>query len=259
MSPELFEQLPEQELADLKLCGISSFAQLEKSTFEQIWSDLEQARSFFPERQFCLTRERLHALFSDSCPCVEQQAETPAPEHTVLKTEEAHSALNIQRTPPEVRFQKRSNRSRQGVRPNSRKDMPIEMHSSVRCTHPVKAIMAAICTLTLTIPLASIVVLPWLMITDNMPPVSLEILAGSVLGFPCLVYIIFSRLATCPVCHMRIFRFAHYTRNRAAHRLPLLGYNFTTALHMLFLRRYNCPACGTPVKFYGVKGHRTLR
>lgn len=257
MSPDSFQQLTEQERAELKLCGITTLAQLERSSLQQIWNDLEQARCCFPDKTFCLTRERLQRLFAEPCNTTAAQAET---ENENQPTDDAdEDELTITRTPPQVRFQIRRNRSRQGIKPNDRKELPADMHSSVRCTHPVKAIMAALCTLTLIIPLASIVVLPWMMLTDNMPDISLELLAAAVLGFPCLAYMVFARLATCPVCHMRIFRFAHYTRNRAAHYIPLLGFNFTTALHMLTFWRYNCPACGTPVKFYGAKGHRTLR
>ena len=131
------------------------------------------------------------------------------------------------------------------------------LHSPVRCTHRATAILAAFCTLFLLIPLGSVVVFPYLMLTDNMPDVPLWLLAVIVFVVPCLAYICIARRATCPVCHMRIFRYAHYTRNRAAHHLPLLGYNFATALHLLFFWRYNCPGCGTPIKLLGAKGHRT--
>lgn len=131
------------------------------------------------------------------------------------------------------------------------------MHSPVRCTHRLTAILAAFCTLFLLIPLVSIVVFPYLMLTDNMPDMPLWLLAVIVFVVPCLVYMCVARRATCPVCHMRIFRYNHYIRNRAAHHLPLLGYNFATALHLLTFWCYNCPGCGTPIKLLGTKGHRT--
>lgn len=249
-----------EEREELALCGITSRKQLLQIAPTSLWRDIQQARECFPSRHFVLTRERLLSLYDTPISVATDEEKRPGESlQEQVPAECPNDELNIVRSAPEVRFQQRTRNRQEDSSASSTVKQAVPLHSSVRCTHPFKAVMAALCTLTLTIPLISLVALPWMMLTNNLPAIPLEVLAGAVLVFPCLAYIIFARLATCPVCHMRVFRFAHYTRNREAHYLPLLGYNFTTALHMLIFWRYNCPACGTPVKFYGVKGHRTFR
>ncbi len=244
MLPDSFNQLTPQEREDLALCGISSEEQLAKSSPLRLCKDLEQARRFFPERKFQLTEARILSLFSLS-PVKADEADTD-------------DDFGGRSSMPTTGFRRHSQQhsTNTGKRDNGR---PLIMHSPVRCAHPFTAVLAAFCTMFLMIPLASVVVLPYLMITDQMPDIPVELLAIVVLAVPCAVYMFVARRATCPVCHMRIFRYAHYIRNRAAHHLPLLGYNFATALHILFFWRYNCPGCGTPIKLLGAKGRRTHR
>lgn len=49
----------------------------------------------------------------------------------------------------------------------------------------------------------------------------------------------------CSVCRAHIFSFKRYTRNKAAHHIPLFGYVFATALHIFLFRWFRCPACGS--------------
>lgn len=63
-----------------------------------------------------------------------------------------------------------------------------------------------------------------------------------------LALILFLSLALprkCSVCRAHIFSFKKYTRNKAAHCLPLFGYVFATALHVFLFRWFRCPACGS--------------
>lgn len=241
MQPSPYDSLSPAERDELALCGISSEEQLSNTSAVQLCRDLEQAKTFFPDRTFTITPEKVRSLF----------AAAALPEESfVVKPQGWRSAE------PVTEFRSRSRSSRSSTARGSHKQQLI-MHSPVRCTHRLTAILAAFCTLFLLIPLVSIVVFPYLMLTDNMPDMPLWLLAVIVFGVPCLVYMCVARRATCPVCHMRIFRYNHYIRNRAAHHLPLLGYNFATALHLLTFWRYNCPGCGTPIKLLGTKGHRT--
>ena len=41
------------------------------------------------------------------------------------------------------------------------------------------------------------------------------------------------------------FPLKKYTRNKAAHHIPLFGYVFATALHIFLFRWFRCPACGS--------------
>ena len=49
----------------------------------------------------------------------------------------------------------------------------------------------------------------------------------------------------CSVCRAHVFSFKKYTRNKAAHHIPLFGYVFATALHIFLFRWFRCPACGS--------------
>lgn len=244
MNSKAFEKLTPQEREELALCGIHTPEQLTSSSLSQLTRDLQQARHFFPGKVFTLTEERLSELFDAA----------PAP---VPSAAQPQSFPGQRSAMPTTGYRSRSPRVPDDPDFAPDKHNNVIMHSPVRCTHSLVAFTAAFFTLFLIVPLASIIVFPVLMATDRLPHIHLGILATCIFVVPCMVYLLFAHKATCPVCHMRVFRFSHYNRNRAAHYLPLLGYNFTTALHMIFFLRYNCPGCGTPVKLTGSKGHRT--
>ena len=244
MNLESYERLTPQEREELALCGRTTPEQLDKCSVQQLIRDLQQAQTFFPDKEFTLTAVRI----SDILAVKSEGAYTPSPTKPVIGTRSAA---------PTTGYKQHGQRPGNPKAKKKEKHNRVVMHSPVRCSHPFTALAAAFFTLFLLVPVVSIVVFPILMATDNLPQIPVPLLASGVFGVPCLVYICIARRATCPVCHMRIFRFSHYNRNRAAHHLPLLGYNFTTALHLLFFWRYNCPGCGTPVKLTGTKGHRT--
>ncbi len=50
----------------------------------------------------------------------------------------------------------------------------------------------------------------------------------------------------CSVCRAHVFSFKKYTRNKAAHHIPLFGYVFATALHIFLFRWFRCPAWFLP-------------
>lgn len=60
-----------------------------------------------------------------------------------------------------------------------------------------------------------------------------------------ILYLSLALPRKCSVCRAHIFSFKKYTRNKAAHCLPLFGYVFATALHVFLFRWFRCPACGS--------------
>lgn len=60
-----------------------------------------------------------------------------------------------------------------------------------------------------------------------------------------ILYLSLALPRKCSVCRAHIFSFKKYTRNKAAHRIPLFGYVFATALHIFLFRWFRCPACGS--------------
>ncbi len=246
MEQDILSTLTSQEREDLALCGITAEAQLEKCSAETVCKDLEAARTFFPERDFCLSESRIRALF--------QSRTSERGSEEVAAVDSLPSAQR--ETVPTTGFRSGGNRKGESKTKKLRNRSHI-MHSPVHCAHPFITVISALSTLVLLVPVISSAALVYLMITNQMPAVTPLVLATFILGIPCAIYILLGGKANCPVCHMRLFTFRHYNRHRAAHHLPGLGCNFATALHILLLWNYTCPACGTPVRFTGMKGHKT--
>lgn len=245
MEQDILSTLTPQERDDLALCGITSDAQLARSTAEILCKDLQTARVYFPEREFCLNDARIQALFRIS---TTESAEEPG--------ESVDTLPPIHKDPlPRAGFKTSGNKASEAKTKRIR-NHSVVMHNPVRCSRPFTTLFSAIATLFLLVPLLSIIVFPYLLITDQLPWISVHFLAAIILIIPGLIYLLAGSRANCPVCHIRLFQFKHYNRHRAAHYLPLLGYNFATALHILFCWSYNCPGCGTPVKFLGKRRHR---
>ena len=247
MEASPFNKLTEQELEELALCGISSPEQLGKTDLDSLLKDLELARSFFPDKQFILTPSRLQSIFD----LVQKSSKSELADFPV-------AGLTVNNVGPTTGFhsgrrQKGNEREIQRTKKSHQKKI---LHSQVSSNHPFLAYFASIGTLLLIIPAISIFALPVMMATDNLPDIPLLYLAIGLIVLPTLPYIFITRAATCPVCHMQLFSFHNYVRNRAANYIPGLGYNIATALHILFCLRYNCPGCGTPVKLGRRKGHR---
>ena len=60
-----------------------------------------------------------------------------------------------------------------------------------------------------------------------------------------ILYLSLALPRKCSVCRAHVFSFKKYTRNKAAHHIPLFGYVFATALHIFLFRWFRCPACGS--------------
>lgn len=246
MESDPFSKLSEKEAEELSLCGITTALQLAKTPPQVILQELETAKQFFPQKTFTLNRSKLQAIHEMCLPVLNNG------------NNDSEANLDIENVGPTIGFRTKRRSKTDIIKEQKLKKYHQKkvMHSPVCTNHPVLAIFASLGTLMLAIPAVSIVVLPILMLTNNLPDFPLPLLAFGLIVLPCLPYLLISRAATCPVCHMRLFTFRDYARNRAANYIPGLGYNVATAFHILFLLRYNCPGCGTPVKLFGKhRGH----
>lgn len=237
MEIDPFQKLTQQELYELTLCGISCAGQLLKTDVDTVLGDLEKAQQHFPEKQFTLNRTKLESIFILCLPLLEHQ--DASDESNDLQVENVGPTTGFRQS-----VQHKSKRQIQRIK----KEHQQILHSPVRTAHPWTTLFAALCTLLLIIPAVSVFVLPVMMATDNLPDVPLSVLAFICIIAPTIPYLIYSRIALCPVCHIRTFTFGDYARNRSAHYIPGLGYNVATALNILFRRQYFCPGCGTPIK-----------
>lgn len=61
-------------------------------------------------------------------------------------------------------------------------------------------------------------------------------------------YLGFATKKKCRVCSQRFFVPKSCLKNKKAHRLPLLGYVISVALHMLIFRWFRCAYCGTSIR-----------
>lgn len=245
MNPDPFEQLPAQTREELAICGISSSEQLGNCNPAKIASELKQAKDFFPDRTFVLTEAELLRL-SDEAKSLTLDSE----QNTLLPTSRGMGLPTTRLHTPHYTHEKETYAK-------GKHHSNVMLHSPVRNSHPWLAVFAALSTMLLLVPILSTVALVVMIITQTLSelPISLPALVVYGIALPSVPFLIFQRLATCPVCHIRIFRFSQYSRHRGAHYIPLLGFNMATALHLLFRAYYVCPGCGTPVKLIGSKKH----
>ncbi len=132
---------------------------------------------------------------------------------------------------------------------------PKDFNHAIRCTRPIAVYLGAWATLLLIAYIAAVV----LCLIEVLLGVKFEskflVRAGGAASIICLgAYFLMMRHALCSTCRMTIYSFRNYPRHRRAHYSALLGYTIPTALSVIFLFRFRCPACGTPQKLIG--GHR---
>lgn len=60
-----------------------------------------------------------------------------------------------------------------------------------------------------------------------------------------LPFLLLGWTCKCSICKISIFSWKHYRRNHLSHKIPLLGSQLPTALHILFFLWFRCPSCGT--------------
>lgn len=265
MSDNLYETMSAAEQADLKLCGITTEEQLLNCTPSTLWRDLEQARSFFPDHAFALTEQRVQELCRQE---EEEVAEEEEETSTIPGLKEGQPGL------PTVQFKNKKNLRKALLR--ERELQEEERHRrrnelgtiakleslhglskhfhAVRCSHPHRVLFGAWATLLLIVPFCGLLLIPFMLLTgniDQMKPVTFGIAFAATV----LPWFLIARTAECGVCHMRIFNFKHYGHHRDAHHLPFIGYTIATALHIILLFWFRCPACGTQMKLFG-SGHR---
>lgn len=245
MENDPFSSLTEQELYELSLCGITSAEQLIKTDVSTVAKELSQAKLYFPDKQFTLNETRLESIFTRYAPIKDAKM-----------ADFDSSELRVENVGPTTAFRRsRAERNKKQIRRIKKVHQQI-LHSTVRTSHPWITFFASLSTLLLIIPAVSVFVLPVMMATDHLPEIPLAFLAFACIFAPTFPYLVLSRLAHCPVCHMRTYTFSDYARNRAAHYIPGLGYNVSTALNIIFRRKYVCPGCGTPIKLTRSKSRK---
>lgn len=256
MPEAVLNTLTDAELADLKLCGITTEAQLLNSTADTLWRDLEQAQLFFPEHPFALTRQRLADILGD-----EDEEEKESEQNG----SDIPGLIEVQQAEPAIQFKRKKNLRKELLRAQELREQENSagamsklerMHGlskhfhAVRCSHPHRVLFGAFATLLLIIPFCGLLLIPFMLLTGNIDQMK-PITFGAAFVVTVLPWFMIARPAECGVCHMRIFSFKHYTHHRSAHHIPFIGYTIATALHIIALFWFRCPACGTQMKLFG--------
>lgn len=249
-----YEELSQAEREELALCGITTAQQLERCSVATLMSDLENLKSFFPDREMVLSEARVRDI------CIEEVEKSETENELVIVRQERSPSSQFRHKKnlrEEILKKREEAEAERHRKAQARHLSPMEklerMHGlsshfhAVRCSHPVRAYVGAWATLLLIVPFFALLIIPAMLLTGHIDG-GKPLYFG--LGFASLVlpWLLVARRAECGVCHIPLFKFGNYPHNKDAHHLPFLGYTFTTALHIIFLFWFRCPACGTPLK-----------
>ena len=64
----------------------------------------------------------------------------------------------------------------------------------------------------------------------------------------CIIHFVATQQTRCRVCSCHLYRSRRCDKHRLAHRLPLLGHVFGSALHLILFRWMRCMYCGTAIR-----------
>lgn len=250
MTTDILSTLSDAERKDLSLCGISTDEQLRTVSPQTIWNDLLAAQQYFPDHNISLTPEKLGELCGKR---VEVQTPVSKPHNEQIRTAGGKVARNDD-------FTKQMD-LRHTIAETGKEELPtvrtlehkhgLSKHfHAIHCSHSLTVYLGAFSVLLLVPAFVLLLGTPIALLLDLLPEGVSPLALGAAFVVLVLPYILFGMRSECNVCHMNIFRFKPYSRNRSAHRYPLLGYNLSTALHILLMFQFNCPACGTALKLF---------
>lgn len=80
----------------------------------------------------------------------------------------------------------------------------------------------------------------------------------SVFLLSCLMHFISTHQTRCRVCSCQFFRFRRCDKHRLAHRIPIFGYAFGSALHLVLFKWMRCMYCGTAIRLRQKKEQEEL-
>lgn len=246
--PDALSSLNPRQRGALALIGITSRRQLEEADGNRLWNELLEAGRLFPEEPL-LSREEweqaILPLLRTRVPCgkaphaPEEVLPPPAP------PEEGSSLPAYTRTLPKLAHRRSSSDSNeqgeQGMLPYRRR-----RKKGIRHQHVLRTWLIAF---TVVLFYACFLgILAWLVhvffyAAPHEQP-NMLILYALLAGL--LPFALLGSVSRCSVCNMGVFSWKRYRRNRLSHKIPLLGSQLPTAIHILLLLWFRCPSCGTP-------------
>lgn len=253
MSDRIIQTLPEAERRSLGLCGLTQDEQLAACNPAAVAADMQRALDYFPDVHVVFL-PRLEALHRRAATLI-KESPIPLAESEPEPKKELDPDLPPLRTPgaaPKPAPLADFGRDATDFGTSSKHRATPTFHASETKDHAIRNTRLFTvwigAWITLLFPCA-LLGLASLLVTKfclhiNLPGDSLKMWMNTCL-FIVGLYFVFMNISLCSVCHMKLFTFRHYARNRQAHRLPLLGSCLATALRIAFTMRFRCPACGT--------------
>ena len=271
----------------LKTIGITDDMQLARIGPAGVWRDLVKSWEFFPEKHVSIPP----TLIEEICDLALQQArELGIPLHQQATSEattsefarkpgtppfadEPQNNVKVRATPPAfqpahngqhymppVIQQRTEEEELEGIAGNVNIQKLAEEEKAhnltsknyaIRCLRPYSIYLGSWAALLAIVSFAVFISIPLIALVFTFPFPFYHVM-GAVFAFV-IPYVILLPKATSSVFRLLVLLFRNYPHNRAAHKCPFLGYTISTALHIITLFWYRCPACGTPQKLFTAK------
>lgn len=117
---------------------------------------------------------------------------------------------------------------------------------------PIKVYIGAIASMMFITTLILALFIPvYIFLIGKLDLIAIIILASFLIS--AILYFTVSLQCRCRVCRAPLFSLRHFMRNKQAHHLPILGYTFATALHVVLFFWFRCQACGTSQKLINTR------
>lgn len=232
------QQISERERKALAICGIYKASQLATVSRDALFADIQKAAEHFPQEMQVLTEHRLDEIIAESQSI---NSELPAGEEDKQKPTSEDGSY--ERISPHLVVTHRRRHRKENLKEEQRTGF--DKGHSIHNSWPLRTYMSAIFTIMFYVDILAWLTVPLLIFMGLLPDLDIKLVLV-VLAVGALPYITYAKYTKCPVCSMPILNRRHFSRNKYAHNLPILGHVFCTALIILFCFWFRCPACGTP-------------
>lgn len=232
------QQISEQERKALAICGITKASQLTSVRRDALLADIQKATEHFPQEMQALTEQRIDEIIAES-----QRIENEIQDTAEVEPTEPKADSPYERAVPHLVVTHRRRHRQEKLREAQKTGF--DKGHSIHNSWPLRTYISAFFAILFYVDILAWLVVPTLIFMGLLPELNdklvlVLLVAG---GLP---YITYAMHTKCPVCSMPILNRQHFSRNKYAHKIPILGHVFCTSLYILFCFWFRCPACGTP-------------
>jgi hypothetical protein len=234
------QQISEQERKALAICGICKASQLATVSRDALLADIQKATEHFPQEMQVLTEHRLDEIIAES-----QRINNELLDRTEVEHKKTSDTDSYERVSPTLVITHRRRHKQDSVKEEQRTGF--DKGHSIHNSRPLRTYISALFAILFYVDILAWLTVPLLIFMGLLPELNdMLTLVLVLLVAGALPYITYAKYTKCPVCSMPILNRRHFSRNKYAHNLPILGHVFCTSLFILFCFWFRCPACGTP-------------